>query len=135
MKTAQWLPGQELTEVGDHDGHLLVDGVEDHDDDEADDGGCDGCGHLWGQVLLDWVCPVGVLGKRCREHDEHRQPVHNDPNHRGNDEQDLKPSAMTQCELQQESVGAAPGLAPCLHNERAVPHEGISRKCHKRKWG
>lgn len=91
MRTAQWLSRQDLTEVGDHDGHLLVDRVEDHDDDEANNGSRDGRGHLWGQVLLDWVCPIGVLGERRGEHDEHGQPVDNDPDHRGDDEQDLKP--------------------------------------------
>lgn len=138
MKTAQWLSGQNLTKVGDHDGHLLVDRVEDHDDDEANDGGCDGRGHLWGQVLLDRVCPVGVCGKRRRKHYEHRQPVDDDPDHRGDNEQDLKPAAMTQCEPQQESVRAAWGhgraLAPCLQNKGQVLHVGISHKNHERTW-
>lgn len=132
MRTAQWLSRQNLTEVGDHDGHLLVDRVEDHDDDEADDGGCDGCGHLWGQVLLDRVCPVGVLGERCGKYDEHGQPVDNDPDHRGDDEQDLKPSAMPQREPPQESVSAALGLDPRSHNEGAgapwgEPHISATR--------
>lgn len=84
-------------EVGDHDGHFLVDRVEDHDDDEANNGSRDGRGHLWGQVLLDWVCPIGVLGERRGEHNEHGQPVDNDPDHRGDDEQDPEEdSARTQ---------------------------------------
>lgn len=139
MKTAQWLSGQNLTKVGDHDGHLLVDGVEDHDDDEADDGGCDGCGHLRGQVLLDRVCPIGVRGKRRRKHDEHGQPVDNDPDHRGDNEQDLKPAVMTQCEPQQESVRAAWGrggaLAPRLQNEGAGALCGKSHIRATRKNG
>lgn len=85
--------GQDLTKVGDHDGHLLIDSVQDHDDDEADDRSCDGCGHLWCQVFLDWVGPIGVLGEGCREHNEHRQPVDDDADHRRDDEQDLKAPA------------------------------------------
>lgn len=136
MRTAQWLSRQDLTEVGDHDGHLLIDRVEDHDDDEANNGSRDGRGHLWGQVLLDWVCPIGVLGERRGEHDEHRQPVDNDPNHRGDDEQDLKPPRTTQSKLQQESVRAAPGLAPCSGKERVGAPCGKSQvSATRKKWG
>lgn len=41
-----------LTEVGDPDGHALVEDVEDHDDHEADDGGRDRSGHLGCHVVL-----------------------------------------------------------------------------------
>lgn len=71
---------QELTKIGNHDRHFFIDHVEDHDDDEADEGSGDGCGCLWGQILLDWVCSIQVLGKFGRKHNEHRESIDDDPN-------------------------------------------------------
>lgn len=43
---------QQPTKVGDPDGDSFVEHVEDHDDDEADEGGRDGSGHLRRHILL-----------------------------------------------------------------------------------
>ena len=40
------------TKVGDPDGDALIENIEDHDYNEADEGSCDGSGHLRCHVLL-----------------------------------------------------------------------------------
>ncbi len=67
-----------LTEVCDPDGHFLVEVVENHDDDEADDGGCDGRGHLRGDILFEWLQLLSIhqiISQLHRENYEHRQTV------------------------------------------------------------
>lgn len=119
MRIVQWFFRQNFIEVGDYDGYFFVDRVEDYDDDEVDDGGCDGCGYLWGQVFLDRVCFVGVFGERCGKYDEYGQFVDNDFDYRGDDEQDLKLLAMSQREFSQELVSVVLGLDLRLYNEGA----------------
>lgn len=104
--------GQDLTEVGDHDGHPLVDSVQDHDDDEADDRSCDGRGHLRCQVFLDGVGPVGVGGEGGGEHNEHRQPVDDDADHGSDDEQDLKAPGSGSVSLSGSQIGTETGPVP-----------------------
>lgn len=41
-----------LTKVGDPDGDPLIEGIEDHNYNEANDGGCDRSSHLRRHVLL-----------------------------------------------------------------------------------
>lgn len=80
-----------LTEIGDPDGDSLVEDVEDHDDDEADDGGCDGGGHLRRHVLLERLQLLQVLRSEfSREGEEHSQAVHDDGHHGCQDQQKLQ---------------------------------------------
>lgn len=50
-----------LTEVGDPDGDPLIENVEDHNHDEADERGGDGRGHLRRHVLLQRFQLLQVL--------------------------------------------------------------------------
>lgn len=43
---------QQLTKVSDPDGNSLIENIEDHDDDKADEGGRDRGGHLRRHILL-----------------------------------------------------------------------------------
>lgn len=87
-----------LTEVCDPDGHFLVEVVENHDDDEADDGGCDGRGHLRGDILFEWLQLLSILqviSQPHRENYEHRQTVHDHADHRRYDQQNLQQKHQT----------------------------------------
>lgn len=88
---ARRLTRRKLTEVGDPDGHALVEDVEDHDDDEADDGGRDRGGHLRRHVLLQRLQLLQVLGSELGgEGEEGGQAVDGDGNDGRHDEQNLK---------------------------------------------
>lgn len=50
------------TIVCDPDGDALVEHIKDHDDNKADDGGCDRRGHLRRHVLLYWLQVLQFLG-------------------------------------------------------------------------
>ncbi len=87
-----------LTEVCDPDGHFLVEVVENHDDDEADDGGCDGRGHLRGDILFEWLQLLSIhqiISQLHRENYEHRQTVHDHADHRRYDQQNLQQKHQT----------------------------------------
>lgn len=80
-----------LTKVGDPDGDALIEYVENHDDDKADDGGRDRRGHLGCHVLLQRLQLLQVLGSEpCREGKERSQAVDGDRNNGRHDQQDLK---------------------------------------------
>lgn len=80
-----------LTEVGDPDGDALVEDVEDHDHDEADEGGGDGRGHLGGDVLLQGLQLLQVLSPESgREGEKSSQAVDGDGHDGCQDQQNLQ---------------------------------------------
>lgn len=81
----------ELTEIGDPDGDALVENVEDHDHDEADEGGGDGRGHLGGDVLLQGLQLLQVLSPESgREGEKSSQAVDGDGHDGRQDQQNLQ---------------------------------------------
>lgn len=80
-----------LTKVGDPDGDALVEHVENHDDDKADDGGRDRRGHLRCHVLLQRLELLQVIMSEPRgEGKERSQAVDGDRNNGRHDQQNLK---------------------------------------------
>lgn len=77
-----------LTKVGDPDGDALIEYVENHDDDKADDGGRDRRGHLRCHVLLQRL--ELLLAEPRGEGEEHSQAVDGDRNNGRHDQQNLK---------------------------------------------
>lgn len=91
---------RELTEVGDPDGHALVEDVEDHDDHEADEGSGDGGGHLGGDVVLQGLQLLQVVGVESgREGEEGGQAVDSDGHDGSQDQQDLRDERKTKREV------------------------------------
>lgn len=79
-----------LTKVCDPDGDPLIEDIEDHDDDKADERGRDRGGHLWRHVLLKGLQLLQVLSSEfSREGEEHGQTVHGDGRDGGQDQQNL----------------------------------------------
>ena len=80
-----------LTEVSDPDGDALVENVEDHDDDKADDRGRDRRDHLRRHVLLQRLQLLHVLvSVFAGEDEEDGQAVHDDGRNGRQDQQNLK---------------------------------------------
>lgn len=80
-----------LTKVGDPDGDSLIEDVEDHDYDKADEGGCDRSGHLRRHILLQGLQFLQVLSSEfCREGKKRSQAVDNDGHDGRQDQQNLK---------------------------------------------
>lgn len=75
-------PRGSLTKICDPDGHFLIEVVEQHDDDEADDGGRDGRGHLRGHILFKRLQVLQVSTQLLGEGDKHGQTVHDHTDHR-----------------------------------------------------
>lgn len=77
-----------LTKVGDPDGDVLIEYVENHDGDKADEGGRDRRGDLGCHVVFE-LLQVLVFEFR-RECKEHSQAVDGDGNNGRQDQQNLK---------------------------------------------
>lgn len=76
-----------LTKVGDPDGDPLIENVEDHNHDKADERGGDGCGHLRRHVLLQGFQLLQVLSSESsREGKKCSQAIDSD-GHNGRDDQ------------------------------------------------
>lgn len=81
---------KKLTEVGDPDGHTLVEHVEDHDDHEADDGGRDRRGHLGRHVLLQRLQLQVLVSQLGGEGEKGGQAVDGDGDDGRHDEKNLE---------------------------------------------
>lgn len=99
-------PPTALTEVGDPDGDALVEDVEDHDDNEADDRSRDRGGHLGRHVLLQRLQLLQVLRSEPRgEGEEGGQAVDGDGDDGRHDEQNLKDKKQERDKNLLETVG------------------------------
>lgn len=80
-----------LTKVRDPDGDALVENVEDHNYNKADERGCDRSGHLRRHVLLQRLQLLQLLASESGgEGEEDGQAVDNDGHDGRQDQQNLK---------------------------------------------